>query len=149
MKVPPLAPRSRSLGQRARSITVPNSPVTCLIKEFTKNHVRLRFTEPGEPIRNPFIESLNSRLREECLNEHSPRLARHACRTIEQWRAGYNSERPHSSLGYLYIAKNLDQNRSARTYKRIPKRVSFRKNPNFADIDDARFRLLPPETEQN
>jgi integrase-like protein len=32
--------------------------------------VRLQFIEPGKPIHNAFIESFNSRLREECLNEH-------------------------------------------------------------------------------
>ncbi len=31
--------------------------------------VRLQFIEPGKPIQNAFIESFNSRLREECLNE--------------------------------------------------------------------------------
>lgn len=30
--------------------------------------VRLRFIAPGNPIRNAFIESFNSRLRKECLN---------------------------------------------------------------------------------
>jgi putative transposase len=33
--------------------------------------VKLQFIEPGKPIQNAFIESFNSRLREECLNEHS------------------------------------------------------------------------------
>jgi transposase InsO family protein len=31
--------------------------------------VRLQFIEPGKPIQNAFIESFNSRLSEECLNE--------------------------------------------------------------------------------
>ncbi len=32
--------------------------------------VKLQFIEPGKPIQNAFVESFNSRLREECLNEH-------------------------------------------------------------------------------
>ena len=65
------------------------------------NHVRLQFIEPGKPIQNAFIESFNSRLREECLNEHAFVSLHDARRTIEQWRGRYNCERPHSSLGYL------------------------------------------------
>jgi putative transposase len=32
--------------------------------------VKLQFIEPGKPTQSAFIESSNSRLREECLNEH-------------------------------------------------------------------------------
>jgi putative transposase len=28
------------------------------------------YIEPGKPVQNAFIESFNSRLRDECLNEH-------------------------------------------------------------------------------
>lgn len=62
--------------------------------------VRLQFIEPGKPIQNAFIESFNSRLREECLNEHVFLSLDDARRRIEQWRVRYNCERPHSSLGY-------------------------------------------------
>ena len=65
------------------------------------NHVRLQFIEPGKPIQNAFIESFNSRFREECLNEHVFVSLDDARRKIEQWRGRYNCERPHSSLGYL------------------------------------------------
>jgi putative transposase len=34
------------------------------------NKVRLQFIEPGKPFQNAFIESFNSRLREERLNQH-------------------------------------------------------------------------------
>jgi putative transposase len=34
-----------------------------------RSGVRLQFIEPGKPIQNAFVESLNSRLRQECLNE--------------------------------------------------------------------------------
>ena len=48
-----------------------------------------------------FIESFNSRLREECLNEQVFRSLDDARRKIEQWRNEYNRARPHSSLGYV------------------------------------------------
>lgn len=63
--------------------------------------VRLQFIEPGKPIQNAFIESFNSRLREECLNEQVFLSLDDARRKIEQWRHQYNRLRPHSSLGYL------------------------------------------------
>jgi putative transposase len=80
-----------------------------------ENDVRLQFIEPGKPVQNAFIESFNSRLREECLNEHAFVSLDHARRTIEHWRDGYNSERPHSSLGYLSPQEFASSNRSIRS----------------------------------
>ncbi len=65
------------------------------------NQARLQFIEPGKPVKNTFIESFNSRLREECLNEHVFVSLDDARSKIEQWRIEYNRQRPHSSLGYL------------------------------------------------
>ncbi len=65
------------------------------------HHVRLGFIEPGKPIQNAFIESFNSRLREECLNQHVFTSLDDARGKIEQWPIDYNRARPHSSLGYL------------------------------------------------
>ncbi len=62
--------------------------------------VRLRFIEPGKPVQNAFVESLNGKLRDECLNLHWFRSLRHAREEIEFWRHHYNTERPHSALGY-------------------------------------------------
>jgi putative transposase len=66
-----------------------------------RSGVRLQFIEPGKPIQNAFVESFNSRLREECLNEQVFVSLDDARRKIETWREQYNRERPHSSLGYL------------------------------------------------
>ncbi len=81
--------------------------------------VRLQFIEPGKPIQNAFIESFNSRLREECLNEHVFVSLDDARNKIEKWRIEYNRERPHSSLGYLapeeFAARNQGSSAIART----------------------------------
>ncbi len=63
--------------------------------------VRLRFIEPGKPVQNAFVESLNGKLRDECLNLHWFRSLSHARDEIGRWRHHYNTERPHSALGYL------------------------------------------------
>jgi putative transposase len=63
--------------------------------------VRLGFIQPGKPTQNAFIESLNGKFRNECLNQHWFRTLDEARREIDQWRKHYNNVRPHSSLGYL------------------------------------------------
>jgi putative transposase len=78
--------------------------------------VRLQFIDPGKPIQNAFIESFNSRLRDECLNEQVFVSLADARHRIEQWRVQYNRERPHSSLGYLApeeFAASTEPTRSA------------------------------------
>jgi Integrase core domain len=81
--------------------------------------VKLQFIEPGKPIQNVFIESFNSRLREECLNEQVFVSLDDARSKIERWRIQYNRERPHSSLGHLTpeesAAKNQMSSAMART----------------------------------
>ena len=81
--------------------------------------VKLQFIEPGKPIQNAFIESFNSRLREECLNEHVFVSLDDARSKIERWRIEYNRERPHSSLGHLtpeeFAAKNQASSAITRT----------------------------------
>ena len=50
---------------------------------------------------NAFIESFNSKLRGECLNEYVFTSLAEARAIIEAWRLDYNDLRPHSSLGAL------------------------------------------------
>ena len=59
------------------------------------------YIAPGKPVQNAFVESFNSRLRDECLNEHVFLSLAEARATIEAWRDDYNYCRPHSSLGAL------------------------------------------------
>ena len=70
------------------------------------NHVQLQFIEPGKPIQNAFIESFNSRFREECLNEHVFVSLDDARCKIEQWRGRYNCE-PTSFQPRLPIAPGV------------------------------------------
>ena len=56
---------------------------------------------PGEPVQNAFVESLNGRFRDECLNKHVFHGLTMAWRIIEAWRLDYNACRPHTSLGGL------------------------------------------------
>jgi putative transposase len=62
---------------------------------------KLGFIQPGKPTQNAFVESLNGKFRNECLNQHWFRSLDEAKHEIDQWRQHYNEVRPHSSLGYL------------------------------------------------
>jgi putative transposase len=77
--------------------------------EFTSRHflswceeqkIQLIHIQPGRPMQNGHIESFNGRLRDECLNANWFHNLADARRKIGAWRDEYNSERPHSSLGY-------------------------------------------------
>ena len=58
------------------------------------------FIEPGSPWENGYCESFNSKLRDELLNSEIFYSLAEAKVIIEVWRRYYNTERPHSSLGY-------------------------------------------------
>jgi putative transposase len=62
-------------------------------------HVTLDFSRPGKPTDNTFIESLNGKLRAECLNAHWFLSLDEARRKCEAWRRDYNEVRPHSAIG--------------------------------------------------
>ena len=67
--------------------------------------VHLEFSRPGKPNDNAFIESFNSRLRDECLNEEWFLTLVHAQVKIERFRVEYETEHSHSSLGGLTPAE--------------------------------------------
>jgi putative transposase len=66
-----------------------------------RSGVRLSFIQPGKPTQNAFVESLNGKFRNECLNQHWFRSLDEARDEIDRWRHHYNHERPHSALNYV------------------------------------------------
>jgi putative transposase len=72
--------------------------------------ITLDFSRPGKPTDNSFIESFNSRFRQECLNQHWFLSLEDAKKKIQDWWREYNSHRPHSSLGYLTPKEFADRN---------------------------------------
>ena len=75
--------------------------------EFTANKIRnwlseigviTAYIEPGSPWENGFIESFNSRMRDEFLNGEIFDTMYEAEVLIERWRRYYNEIRPHSAL---------------------------------------------------
>jgi putative transposase len=103
----------RELERLATERTLPQIVVSDNGTELTSGAVlrwatgRLawHYIEPGKPVQNAFVESFDSKLRDECLNEHVFLTLAEARETIEAWRHDYNHRRPHSSLGALTPAE--------------------------------------------
>ncbi len=62
-----------------------------------RHNIKLEFTRVRKP--NQVIESFNSRVRDECLNEHVFFSLEDARTKIDDWHWRYNNFNPHSSLG--------------------------------------------------
>ncbi len=58
------------------------------------------YITPGRPMQNGFVESFNGRMRDELLNETLFLSLGQARDIVANWVGDYNTERPHSSLGY-------------------------------------------------
>jgi putative transposase len=62
--------------------------------------VRTLFIEKGSPWENGYIESFNGKMRDELLDREIFYTLKEAQVLIEDWRRHYNTQRPHSALGY-------------------------------------------------
>jgi len=72
-----------------------------IIKDFlAENNIKAAYIESGSPWQNGKGESFNGKFRDECLRMEIFGNWREAAVIAEQWRKFYNTERPHSSLGY-------------------------------------------------
>jgi putative transposase len=58
-----------------------------------KHHVRQVLIEPGKPMQNGYIESFNSKFRDECLNDCRFQTLSQARETIARWRRDCNEIR--------------------------------------------------------
>ena len=67
--------------------------------------VQLHFIQPGKPVQNAFVESMNGKFRAECLDQSWFTSLEDARCTIAAWRDDYNHVRPHKSLGGMTPAE--------------------------------------------
>lgn len=106
--------------------------------EFTSHAIRAwsarhgvvwHYITPGKPQENGYVESLNGKLRDECLNMHLFGSLSSARGLLSAWRRHYNEERPHSSLGYLtpmeWIAQAKGEEKGLMTVARNSKKPSL------------------------
>jgi len=117
--------------------------------EFTSNvvlswassmRINWHYIAPGKPIQNAFAESFNGRMRDELLNESLFFGLGHARQEIAAWISDYNTERPHSALGYrtpAAFAATLVPNPTAATGRSAAVREASAAQPVAQCIDDS------------
>jgi putative transposase len=75
----------------------------------SKNAITLQYIQPGKPMQNAYIERKNGSMRRELLNAYLFYSLSEVRILAEEWRADYNTERPHKSLGYLSPLRFAEQ----------------------------------------
>jgi transposase InsO family protein len=90
----------RGAPEHIRSDNGPEFVATRVQEWFAAQAVKTIYITPGSPWENPYIESFNSRFRDELLDRELFGSLPEAQVVIEDWRDEYNHVRPHSSLQY-------------------------------------------------
>ncbi len=90
----------RGTPGHVRSDNGPEFMAKAVREWITAVGAKCAFIEPGSPWENGYCESFNSKLRDELLNGEIFYTLAEAKIVIESWRGHYNTERPHSALGY-------------------------------------------------
>ena len=83
------------------------------------------YIEPGSPWENGYCESFNSKLRDEFLNGEIFYSLKEMKVLAERWRIYYNTERPHSSLGYKPPAPAAWRPKSSQGYGKVESTKRF------------------------
>ncbi len=101
---------SRLMGERGvpTGIRSDNGPefIAQKVRNWLKDlGVGTFFVEPGAPWQNGYVESFNSRFRDEFLNMEIFNNIKEAQTLAAKWRKVYNEERPHSALNYMTPAQ--------------------------------------------
>jgi putative transposase len=90
----------RGIPEHIRSDNGPEFIAEELRKWLGKVGTKTLYIEPGSPWENGYCESFNGKLRDEFLNGEIFYSLKEAQILTERWRVEYNTERPHSALGY-------------------------------------------------
>ena len=90
----------RGIPEHLRSDNGPEFIAKELRKWLGNLGTKTLYIEPGSPWENGYCESFNGKLRDEFLNGEIFYSLKEAQILTERWRVEYNTERPHSALGY-------------------------------------------------
>jgi putative transposase len=65
-----------------------------------KNFIEIKYTQPGKPMQNGYIERFNRSVREDILDAYYFDDIYQLNKLTHEWREDYNNNHPHRSLGY-------------------------------------------------
>jgi len=105
--------------KRPAAIVSDNGPELtslAILKWQQDNAVDWHYIDLGKPQQNAFVESFNGRLRDELLNETLFTSLAHARAVLAAWRDDYNTQRPHSGLGWLTPSEFADRSRPSKQW---------------------------------
>lgn len=91
---------ARGVPKHLRCDNGPEFIAKSLRKHLENTDIETLYIEPGSPWENGYVESFNSRLRDELLNVEEFEDLAEARWHLERYRVAYNTVRPHSSLVY-------------------------------------------------
>lgn len=98
----------RGVPEHIRSDNGPEFVARVVTRWLYQAGVKTLFIAKGSPWENGYVESFNSRLRDELLNRELFTSLQDARYCVDRWRLDYNHQRPHSSLNYLTPAQFAD-----------------------------------------
>ena len=110
----------RGVPKHLRCDNGPEFIANSLRKHLANTDVETLYIEPGSPWENGYVESFNSRFRDELLNVEEFEDLAEARWHIERWRIAYNTLRPHSSLDYRTPADFAKQFAASATVAALP-----------------------------
>jgi putative transposase len=87
--------------EHVRSDNGPEFVARALRRALAARGVQSSYIEPASPWENGYVESFNSKLRDELLEREVFTSLLEARVMVEDWRVDYNERRPHSALGYV------------------------------------------------
>lgn len=90
----------RGVPENIRSDNGPEFVARVVTRWLYRAGVKTLFIAKGSPWENGYVESFNSRFRDELLNRELFVGLEDARWVVDRWRLDYNHQRPHSSLDY-------------------------------------------------
>jgi putative transposase len=90
----------RGVPEHLRSDNGPEFVARVVTRWLYQAGVKTLFIAKGSPWENGYVESFNSRFRDELLNRELFVGLEDARWVVDRWRLDYNHQRPHSSLDY-------------------------------------------------
>jgi len=72
------------------------------VKLLKDNNIKISMTESGDPLENAIAERINGILKEEYLQDYSPKNVTEARKILDKIVKLYNEDRPHNSIGNFF-----------------------------------------------